>query len=122
MHKSAINPGIIRFDKPLFIPLNATYYDEFAAGIKTREYRFATGPWNLTNVYTGRRVTLSRGYGKKNRLTGVVENVWLIPYYSLPVDMQFTAFKLYGHKIQPLLNAGKYAMFLVIEIEVDHAE
>ncbi len=56
--------------KPLFIPLNTEYFEAFAAGEKTEELR-AYGPrWNEGTCVVGRKVTLSKGYGKNNRMTG----------------------------------------------------
>jgi hypothetical protein len=62
---------------PLFIPLNAEHYDAFKNGTKRRgpsgfmeEYRLAGGRWNSRTCSPGRCVTLSRGYGKANRMEG----------------------------------------------------
>ena len=60
--------------KPLFIPLKAEYFDAFANGSKTREYRLYGPRWNERTCQVGRRVVLSRGYGKSNRLEGVVSS------------------------------------------------
>lgn len=56
----------------LFIPLKAQYYDAFAEGRKTDEFRLYGPRWNERTCHLGRPVTLSRGYGKKNRLYGHV--------------------------------------------------
>ncbi|SFK64676.1 hypothetical protein SAMN05216302_101172 [Nitrosomonas aestuarii] len=58
--------------KPLFVPLNANPYDQFADGTKTDELRRYGPRWNENTCPTGRKVTLSRGYGKKNRMSGVI--------------------------------------------------
>lgn len=58
---------------PLFIPLKAVYFDQFKAGTKDTEYRQSGPRWNLETCEIGRRVVLSRGYGKHHRLTGVIE-------------------------------------------------
>jgi len=59
-------------EKPLFIPLQAVYFDAFADGTKDTEFR-AYGPrWNERTCLIGRQATLSRGYGKKHRLQRVV--------------------------------------------------
>ena len=58
--------------KPLFIPLNTEYYRAFERGEKTTEYRLYGPRWNEKTCTLGRRVTLSLGYGKKNRLYGTV--------------------------------------------------
>jgi hypothetical protein len=58
--------------KPLFIPLYTEFYEEFKNGTKNIEFR-AYGPrWNEKTCVVGRPVVLSKGYGKQNRLNGVV--------------------------------------------------
>lgn len=58
--------------KPLFIPLNAWAYDQFAAGTKFDELRRYGPRWNENTCQIGRDVILSRGYGKRNRMKGGV--------------------------------------------------
>jgi len=58
--------------KPLFIPLKAEYFDAFKAGTKDTEYRRRGSSWNAETCAMGRPVILSRGYGKKHRLKGVI--------------------------------------------------
>lgn len=58
--------------KPLFIPLKAEYFDAFDAGTKDTEYRNRGARWSKLNCAVGRCVTLSRGYGKQRRLSGVI--------------------------------------------------
>jgi len=60
--------------QPLFIPLCAGPFDEFKAGSKQNmeEYRPEGPRWNAEVCRIGRRVVLSRGYGKKDRLQGVI--------------------------------------------------
>lgn len=57
-------------DKPLFIPLKTTYYEAFASGKKQEELRLYGPRWNERTCALGRRVVLSKGYGKANRLSG----------------------------------------------------
>lgn len=58
--------------KPLFFPLMTEYFEAFRDGKKTVEYR-AYGPrWNERSCAIGREVVLSKGYGKQERLTGVI--------------------------------------------------
>ena len=59
-------------EKPLFIPLKTIYYEAFSAGTKTTEFRPHGPRWNAKTCRIGRRVTLSKGYGKGNRLAGVI--------------------------------------------------
>lgn len=56
--------------KPLFIPLKAEHYDAFARGDKTCERRLYGPRWNERTCPVGRKVVLSRGYGKKHRMHG----------------------------------------------------
>jgi len=58
--------------KPLFIPLKTEFYDAFASGEKRVEYRRYGPRWNDDKIRAGREVVLSKGYGKQNRLRGVV--------------------------------------------------
>lgn len=58
--------------KPLFVPLNAEYYDAFASGDKDTEYRMFGRGWNFKTCIVGRPVLLSRGYGKQSRMAGTV--------------------------------------------------
>lgn len=58
--------------KPLFIPLKTAYFEAFAKGEKTVEYRPYGPRWNECTCPVGRKVTLSHGYGKARRLTGTV--------------------------------------------------
>lgn len=59
-------------DKPLFIPLNTQYYEAFVAGTKQTEFSPHGPRWNAQTCRVGRSVTLSKGYGKGCRITGVV--------------------------------------------------
>lgn len=57
-------------EKPLFIPLKTEFYDRFADGSKTEELRLHGPRWNENTCRIGRAVTLSKGYGKANRMSG----------------------------------------------------
>jgi len=59
-------------DKPLFIPLKTEYYEAFAGGSKTEELRLYGPRWNKDTCKVGRAVTLSKGYGKQARMSGVI--------------------------------------------------
>ncbi len=59
-------------ERPLFIPLKAEYFDAFAKGTKRTEYRRRGPRWNADTCRIGRRVVLSRGYGKRARLSGTI--------------------------------------------------
>lgn len=47
---------------PLYIPLMGVWYDAFASGNKTEEWRRYGGRWTERACYPGRRVSLVRGY------------------------------------------------------------
>lgn len=57
---------------PLFIPLYTRFYEQFVAGTKKIEYRTYGPGWNERTCLVGRRVTLSKGYGKYARLSAVI--------------------------------------------------
>lgn len=59
--------------KPLFIPLKRRFYEAFACGSKTTEYRLYGRCWNERTCTVGRPVILSCGYGKANRLRGTIK-------------------------------------------------
>ena len=61
-------------EKPLFIPLRRTYFEDFRTGAKMHEYRPLGARWNATTCRVGRKVTLSLGYGKHQRLHGFVSS------------------------------------------------
>ena len=57
---------------PLFIALRREHFEAFRNGTKRTEYR-AYGPrWNERTCMYGRKVTLSLGYGKSQRLRAQV--------------------------------------------------
>lgn len=60
--------------KPLFIPLKTEYYNAFLDGTKTHELRRYGGAWTEKNIWPGRAVTLSKGYGKQHRQSGTVKS------------------------------------------------
>lgn len=57
---------------PLFVPLKTEFYDDFDAGRKPSELRLYGERWNEKTCPPGRPVILSKGYGKKHRLRGVI--------------------------------------------------
>lgn len=58
--------------KPLFIPLKTEYFNQFKSGAKRSELRLKGKRWNEKTCFEGREVTLSKGYGKHERLSGVI--------------------------------------------------
>jgi len=62
---------------PLFVPLKREYFEAFARGEKTVEWRREGPKWNRGTCRVGRRVTLSLGYQGRRRLFGTVTSVTL---------------------------------------------
>ena len=81
---------------PLFVPLISKYYEAFKDGSKTVEYRLHGKRWHCGTCYKGRPVTLSKGYGKKNRLNGVIDTVDILPHYFLTPENQEVIKDIYG--------------------------
>lgn len=65
----------MKAERPLFVPLKARFFDAFADGSKRREYRPYGPRWNKETCRPGRAVTLSRGYGRSQRLGGSIVSV-----------------------------------------------
>ena len=61
-------------EKPLFIPLRTEHFDSFARGEKKAEFRPHGRRWNRDVCRVGRRVTISKGYGKSDRMHGVISS------------------------------------------------
>jgi hypothetical protein len=59
-------------EKALFIPLKTEHFNAFARGYKTHEYRLYGPRWNGSTCRLGRLVVISKGYGKKERLCGII--------------------------------------------------
>lgn len=57
---------------PLFIPLKSEFYDSFCNGSKDTEFRMYGPRWNEKTCPIGRPVTISKGYGIRNRRSGIV--------------------------------------------------
>lgn len=112
--------------KPLFLPLNRMWYDEFAKGKKTRELRGIRPGFHSGMVWVGREVVLSRGYGKKDRMLGKITEVK--EFYN--ADVRDIVRDVSG--IIPSMMTGnrdvikylneynqKYSDFIVFKIEID---
>ena len=81
-------------EKPIFIPLKTKYFELFKSGVKVSELRPYGKRWNEKTCRVGRAVTLSKGYGKHERLTtkvtrfrrttpdqlGAYQNDWIAIY------------------------------------------
>jgi hypothetical protein len=94
---------------PLWVPLKGEYFDAFAAGTKTTEYRRLGGPLGqLKRLPVGRPVTLSRGYSGP-RLHMIIKAVSVVRASTVP-----DAAELYGRRarvvaieLQPAPRAHK---------------
>lgn len=82
--------------KPLFIPLMTKHFNAFKDGSKPTEYRLYGPRWNEKNCYPGRLATLSKGYGKKHRLSGIVRDFQRLPVHQLPEQVQRDVEEIYG--------------------------
>ena len=83
-------------EKPLFIPLMSIHYDAFFQGMKKHEFRKYGARWNEKTCRIGRLATLSKGYGKKNRVAGIVVSFERIPATDLNRDNKVALLQIYG--------------------------
>lgn len=75
-------------ERPLFIPLRSKWFAQIYSGEKRHEYR-AYGPrWNEGTCRVGRRVTVSRGYGKAQRLAKVIASFIVLDWADAPPEAQ----------------------------------
>lgn len=84
--------------KPLFIPLKTEYYEAFERGDKDEEYRLYGKRWNENTCLEGREVTLSKGYGKKHRLTGEIIGFQRVDVNCLTQKVQDSLSKIYPNQ------------------------
>ena len=74
---------------PLFIPLKTEYYEKFAGGDKPYEIRKHGPRWNARTCKVGRPVVISKGYGKANRISGVITDFRVTQAWNLgPADRE----------------------------------
>lgn len=71
-------------EKPIFIPLKTQYYEAFVSGEKKVEYRKYGNRWNKEVCRIGRKVTISKGYGKQNRRSGVIVAFGRVKFKDAP--------------------------------------
>lgn len=60
--------------KPLFLPLKTEYYEAFKNGNKPEELRLYGARYNEKVCTIGREIIISKGYGKQNRMKGVISS------------------------------------------------
>lgn len=101
---------------PLFLPLNAEHFDAFKAGTKPAEYRILGGKFNQQQIVQGRRVVLSRGYGKKDRMTGIIGQVQIKLFSALNEPLRNILIKIYGEKYGKEL---KEKFIICFDIRID---
>jgi hypothetical protein len=69
--------------KPLFVPLNGEYFQQFATGTKRFEWRQYYRGWNERTCVPGREAILANGYGWP-RLLGVVRSFDILSHCPNP--------------------------------------
>lgn len=99
--------------KPLFVPLKKEYYEAFKeqlkadcsyeampTSVKTEEFRKYGRTWTEKNCIVGRPVVLSCGYGKANRMLGVVRS------FRTTYDFSNAYLQIYGSTEEPMAAVG----------------
>jgi hypothetical protein len=100
-----VGPQSVDQQTALFVPLKSEYFEAFARGEKDTEYRPFGVRWNERTCRIGRPVVLSKGYGKRHRLRGVVASfarvrtsrpsaAWAACYGSRECDMAWIQIKV----------------------------
>lgn len=83
-------------EKPLFVPLNTRPYEAFKDGSKDVEMRLYGPRWNEKTCWFCRPAVLSKGYGKKNRLTAKVSSFMVLFGRQLKPDQQDAVLEIFG--------------------------
>ena len=83
-------------NKPIFLPLNSDHFYSFGSGLKDTEYRLYGPRWNENTCTIGRPVTISKGYGKHDRLAGTVVSFDRKKLNELPDYDQAAVRAIYG--------------------------
>jgi hypothetical protein len=61
--------------KPYFLPIKKEYYNKIESGVQRSEIRPNNHRgWNVKNIYPGRSINISCGYGKQKRMLRTVWN------------------------------------------------
>lgn len=90
--------------KPLFIPLKSEFYEAFERGDKHSELRLYGPRWNEKTCPAGRPVILSKGYGKQNRLQGVVIEFLKRDAKTFGSTYRVSVERLYGTLEKPIAD------------------
>jgi hypothetical protein len=88
--------------KPLFIPLKTEFYNAFLSGLKTSELRLYGPRWNEKTCLPGRRVVLSKGYGKANRVGGVITQFLIRDANTFGNGYKDSVQRIYGTLDKPI--------------------
>lgn len=91
----------INNSKPYFCPLKREYYINISRNLQNCEIRPAGHRgWNRKNIYIGRRITFSLGYGRQNRttktITAVSEGADIVAFAGVPRWHIDAVEKIYG--------------------------
>ncbi len=86
----------MQYPSPLFIPLRREFFEMFREGSKVAELRRHGPRWNETTCWVGRDVLLSCGYGKGNRLTGIIARVAVVAIEQLATGDRQHFLQCYG--------------------------
>ncbi|MBE2191348.1 MAG: hypothetical protein IAE63_04135 [Alphaproteobacteria bacterium] len=89
---------------PLFIPLKSEHYDNYLSGKKTFEMRLYGTRWNERTCYDGRPVTLSKGYGKKNRLYGYITGFNKFDAHGYSKETRDQIIEIFGTLEKPIAH------------------
>lgn len=77
------NAPLFAAEKALFVPLKKEYFHKIKNGKQDCEIRpNKHRGWNIKNVYPGRMITFSNGYGRYERLTLEVRRTMITPDLS----------------------------------------
>jgi hypothetical protein len=88
--------------KPLFVPLRIEYYEAFARGEKHSELRLYGPRWNERTCVPGRRVILSKGYGKENRMNAVIWQFLKRDAHTFGSTYQASVLRIFGTLDKPI--------------------
>jgi len=112
-----------QIDKPLFLPLNTFWFNEFAYGRKKWEIRGIGNQYNKKTVRIGREVTLRRGYNTNDELGGIITkivtttNIWDLKTEILKEAISDTLIKQPSVLKWIETYNEKYNEFIVFKIE-----
>lgn len=89
-------------ERPLFIPLKTEYYEQFERGEKFVEYRLYGPRWNEKTCRIGRTVTLSKGYGRKNRMKSKISHFYKRDARTFGLSVRLDIFACFGTLDKPI--------------------